>query len=129
MRDTRMIPMTAPNTQSFSKFEALLLERRRTLLQDVESLDEERTSGSDGTAGVPLHLADMGTDSSEHDVNFACAQSAGDEIREIDEALARIRDGSFGKCEECDKPIPEGRLEAIPYARLCIPCKTEEEAA
>ncbi len=120
--------MTAPNAQAFSKFEALLLERRKTLLRDVESLDEVRTTG-DGSSGVPLHLADMGTDSSEHDVNFTCAQSAGDEIREIDEALARIQDGSFGKCENCDKPIPEGRLEAIPYARLCIPCKTEEEAA
>src|SRR6185295_18481015 len=113
MRETRFIPMTAPDTQAFSKFEALLLERRRTLLQDVESLGEERVSGADGVSGVPLHLADMGTDSSEHDVNFTCAQSAGDEIREIDEALARIKDGSFGKCEECEKAIPEGRLEAI----------------
>jgi DnaK suppressor protein len=121
--------MTAPDTQAFSKFEALLLERRRILQKDVESLDEERTSGADGVSGVPLHLADMGTDSSEHDVNFTCAESANTEIRQIDEALARIQDGSYGKCEYCDKMIPEGRLEAIPYARLCIPCKTEEEAA
>ena len=46
-----------------------------------------------------------------------------------DPDVNRIVRGSFGKCEECEKPIPEGRLEAIPYARLCIPCKTEEEAA
>ncbi|HZE97826.1 MAG TPA: TraR/DksA C4-type zinc finger protein [Planctomycetota bacterium] len=121
--------MTPSIAQNIAKYEALLRERRRTLLQDIEGLDEERASTGGDLAGVPLHLADMGTDSSEHDVNATVAGSANEEIREIDEALARIQDGTYGLCEYCEKPIPEGRLEAIPYARLCIPCKTEEEAA
>lgn len=116
------------NPESRSKYEALLIARRRSLLQDMEGLDEVRHSGGD-SSGVPLHLADMGTDSSETDVNVSCSQSASEEIREIDEALERIQDGSFGLCEDCGEAIPEGRLEAIPYARLCIPCKTREEAA
>ena len=120
------MPQLSPELKS--KYEALLITRRRSLLKDMEGLDEERHSGGDAS-GVPLHLADLGTDVSETDVNMSCSASASDEIREIDEALDRIQDGSFGLCEDCGQAIPEGRLEAIPYARLCIPCKTQEEAA
>jgi DnaK suppressor protein len=120
------MPQLSPELRS--KYEALLSARRLSLLHDMEGLDEVRQTGGE-VSGAPLHLADMGTDNSETDVNVSCSQSASEEIREIDEALERIQDGSFGLCEDCGQAIPEGRLEAIPYARLCIPCKTQEEAA
>ncbi|GAA1800628.1 TraR/DksA family transcriptional regulator [Actinomadura chokoriensis] len=44
-------------------------------------------------------------------------------LEEIDAALARLGDGTYGLCEDCRKPIPEGRLEIIPYARRCVNCQ------
>jgi DnaK suppressor protein len=54
-------------------------------------------------------------------------ENESDELQEIEEALERIRDGSFGLCESCKKKIPKERLKAIPYTRLCVNCKKKEE--
>lgn len=108
-------------------FEAALLERRRVLMNDFRSLEESETRDSSDLSSLSTHLADMGSDRAESDVSLGRRESASGEIQEIDEALDRIRDGTFGLCENCDKPILRARLEAIPYARLCLKCKTEEE--
>ena len=50
-------------------------------------------------------------------------------IRGIQSALAKIQDGSYGLCERCEEPIPGRRLDAVPWARLCVPCQAAEEAA
>lgn len=48
-------------------------------------------------------------------------------IQEIQSALSRIEDGSYAVCEHCEKVIPQKRLKALPWARLCFPCQSEEE--
>jgi RNA polymerase-binding protein DksA len=50
-------------------------------------------------------------------------------IYHIDQALKRIRNGTYGNCHECGKPIQKRRLSAVPHARLCIECKQAEEEA
>jgi DnaK suppressor protein len=121
--------MTRTPSASQPRYEGLLLARRQSLLRDLEGLDQERTAEGQEVSGIPLHPADLGTDSSEYDVNRSCSETAVTEIREIDDALARIHAGTFGRCESCGHAIPAARLEAIPYARLCLPCKAGEEAA
>jgi RNA polymerase-binding transcription factor DksA len=111
------------------RYEGLLRERRESLLRDLSALDEERRTEGENASGIPMHPADLGSDSVEYDVIRSCAETATSELQEIDEALARIREGTFGLCEDCGRPIPAARLEAIPYARLCISCKSQEEAA
>lgn len=108
-------------------FETALLDRRRILMGDFRSLEESEARDSSDLSSLSTHLADMGSDRAESDVSLGRRESASSEIQEIDEALERIRDGSFGLCESCEKPILRARLEAIPYARLCLKCKTEEE--
>ncbi len=49
-------------------------------------------------------------------------------LEEIEAALERIKEGSYGVCERCGKPIPERRLEALPWARLCLPCSELRES-
>lgn len=49
-------------------------------------------------------------------------------LKQIDEALKRIDDGTFGDCEQCDEPITEGRIRAFPFTTLCIDCKAELES-
>jgi DnaK suppressor protein len=49
-------------------------------------------------------------------------------MHDIQSALARIEDGAYGMCERCDEPIPQRRLDAVPWARFCIRCQSAEEA-
>jgi RNA polymerase-binding transcription factor DksA len=114
-----------------AEFKALLTRRRRVLSGDVETLEGEACKKGADAAGdlstLPMHLADLGTDSFEQDISLGLMENESDEIREIEEALERIKDGSFGLCETCKKRIPKERLKAIPYARLCVNCKKKEE--
>ena len=109
------------------EFEAALLDRRRILMGDFRALEEAETRDTSALSNLSTHLADMGTDSAESDMSLGRRASASSEIQDIDDALERIRDGTFGLCESCEKPILKARLDAIPYARLCLVCKQEEE--
>lgn len=110
------------------RFESLLLERRRVLMSDLRTLEDADASGASETSALSSHLADLGSDREASDISLGRRESESTEIQEIDEAMERIREGSFGRCESCEKPIAKERLEAIPYARLCLPCKKEEES-
>ncbi|MHC4607018.1 MAG: TraR/DksA family transcriptional regulator [Planctomycetota bacterium] len=112
-------------------FKAMLVQRRGILRGDVRALEAEglRKKGAGGgeLSSMPIHLADLGSDAFEQEMTLGLMESESDELQEIQEALQRLTDGSFGLCELCDKPIPKMRLRAIPYTRHCIPCKKKEE--
>ncbi|MBI2901535.1 MAG: TraR/DksA C4-type zinc finger protein [Planctomycetes bacterium] len=117
--------------KELDEFKTLLTLRRRILLGDVSTLEAEALKkGTDSELStLPLHMADLGTDSFEQDITLGLMETESDELQEIEEALARIKDGSFGLCESCKKSIPKARLRAIPYTRLCVECKKKEEGA
>lgn len=114
-----------------SEFKALLTRRRRLLMGDVKGLEGEAMKKGSDAAGdlstLPMHLADLGTDSFEQDISLGLMENESDEIHEIEEALDRIKEGIFGLCESCKKRVPKERLRAIPYTRLCVNCKKKEE--
>lgn len=116
-----------------NEFKALLLARKAVLQGDVKTLEDEACKKGSDAAGdlstLPMHLADLGTDSHEQDISLGLMENESDEIKEIQEAFERIKDGSYGLCENCRKKVPKERLRAIPYARLCVTCKTKEEGA
>jgi RNA polymerase-binding transcription factor DksA len=124
-------PMGHPKLgpEALSEFEDLLRRRKAVLADDVLGLERASAETAENDHPRSTHLADRGTDSFEQDVRLGRMESAGDEIVEIDDALGRLHDGRYGLCEECGRPLPLGRLRAIPYARLCISCKRSEEAA
>ena len=113
--------------EELAEFETALRERREVLLKDFHSLEDAEAQASGDTPNLSMHLAELGSDRAESDLSLGRRESASGEIQEIDEALERIRDGTFGLCETCEKPISRERMTAIPYARLCLPCKIEEE--
>ena len=114
--------------KELARFEELLLERRRLLVRDFQAQEDSGAANiPDAFPGVS-HLADAGADREATDLSLGRRESESSEILAIDEALERIRDGSFGHCDNCEKRIAKDRLEAIPYARLCLRCKIEEEA-
>jgi RNA polymerase-binding protein DksA len=72
-------------------------------------------------------MADQASDAQEREKAYHLASSEGRLLYHIDEALARIRGGTYGVCQSCSKRISKSRLEVVPHARLCIECKKAEE--
>lgn len=110
-------------------FRDLLIRRRRELIGDVTAMESEalRGSGSGSLSNMPLHMADVGSDTYEQEFTLQLAASEREVVREIDEALQRIADGTYGVCEETGVPIREARLEAKPWARYSIEVAREHE--
>ena len=118
--------------EQLGEFKGLLLQRRDTLSGAVEGLEREalKTGPQSGElSSLPVHIADLGTDTFEQDMSLGRLESESDELQEIRDALERIEEGCFGTCEGCRRSILVERLRAIPYARLCVECKRQEEAA
>lgn len=115
------------------RFKKLLLKRREELLDEISAIGRNTSSKSQRDAagdlsGYTYHMADLATDSFDRDLSFNRASTEQRIIYEIDEALKRIEDGSFGKCLRCDKKIKTKRLSIVPYAKFCISCQKDEEA-
>ena len=114
------------------RFEKRLLARKKTLLKEMGILMESHISSTikDSTGDLSsysYHMADQGTDAMERELAFMFASKSGRLVYHIEEALRRVKDGTYGKCASCGKQISKPRLAAVPHARLCIECKSSEE--
>ncbi|MHC4778621.1 MAG: TraR/DksA family transcriptional regulator [Planctomycetota bacterium] len=115
-----------------NKFKKMLLDKRRLLATDIQRMEKEVRSGSRGDSSgnpsaMPIHMADISADNYELEITLGLIESEEREVKEIDAALERIKEGSYGTCETCEVDIKAARLKAIPNARLCIKCKRIEE--
>ena len=105
-----------------------LLDLRGRVLGAAKDIVEGDTDdGELSSAAGDQHLADHASDMLDREVDGSLEDNAEEIVREIDAALERIAAGTYGICVNCGKPIPEERLDAVPYAVLCLPCKREEE--
>jgi DnaK suppressor protein len=100
-----------------------LLDNRRS---DKESREREalKSTGQDFSVD---HMADYGSDNYEQEFTLGLLENDVETLRDINDALARIDEGTFGLCEECGEPIARARIKALPYARMCVECKMKEE--
>jgi RNA polymerase-binding transcription factor DksA len=92
---------------------------------DVAQLEDEamRPTGSEGTAAdAPTHEPAPRSTEADEDVARTVLMTEEQILVEARAALARLDEGTFGRCERCDRPIPRARLDAIPYARRCVRC-------
>jgi DnaK suppressor protein len=105
------------------EFKAILLAKRNELLGNVSYMEKDalREERSD-LSSMPIHMADLGTDSYEQEFTLGLMDSERKFIAEIDYALDRIEEGTYGICEVDGDQIPKQRLEAIPWARFCVGC-------
>ena len=115
-------------------FEALLNDKKETLIQELGYLEDNtmRLSSKEGAGDLSshaYHLADHATETQDREQAFHMASREGKYLFYIEEALDRVRNGSFGVCKKCGKLIPKARLEAVPTAKMCIDCKTKQERA
>jgi DnaK suppressor protein len=103
-----------------------LSAERENLHEQIQSLSIENQAQHDD-AGVGNHLADDATDVFTRERNIALSNNAQELLAQVDEALQRLDQGSYGTCANCGREINAERLEALPYATLCITCQSEAE--
>jgi RNA polymerase-binding protein DksA len=119
-------PKSPFNKRELEQFRLALHTLRSGRIGDKESREQEalRAQGQDVSVD---HMADFGTDNYEQEFTLGIVEQDVETLRDIHDALTRVKDGSFGLCEECLKPVARARLKALPYARLCVDCKMKEE--
>jgi RNA polymerase-binding protein DksA len=110
------------STRELEHFRDLLLAKRREIVGDMSAMEREalRTSGGSNLSTLPIHMADMGTDNYEQEFTLGLVETERKLLREINNALAKIQNGSYGLCEGTGKPISHARLEVQPWARYSI---------
>ena len=116
------------NKRDRGKFEKLLLAERDRVgghIREIENTSRHETGRESG--GDLASYADVGTDSFGLETALNIASGESEWLIEINEALQRLREGTYGICEGCEKPIPKLRLEAFPSARHCVACQSEIE--
>lgn len=101
------------------RYHQALLKQKHDITNAVS--DEER-EGRDAVTLEAKDYGDMATESAGQEMNFAISDAGRKTLKDIEEALLRIQDGTYGNCERCQKPIDEARLEAVPQAAMCISC-------
>ena len=102
-------------------YKKLLIIKRAEIVGDLSAMEAEALRSSDGDlSNMPIHMADLGSDTYEQDFMLGMAQSERERLREIDEALQRVVDRTYGICMMTGEPIPKARLEAKPWAKYTI---------
>ena len=111
------------------KYKKKLLELKSEIFSGIQSL-QSMNLGKNQSGDLPVapkHMADVGTDNYDREFYLNLAEEEREHFFMIEKALERIETKGYGICEECDKKINEKRLEAVPYATMCIPCQEKQE--
>ena len=116
--------LRAVKSHRFAQQRDRLLRIRTVLLQRIKRLAAE---ASEDTPGYSIHMADAATDSFDRDLTLGLASFEQEMLYEVDAALKRLDDGTYGVCELTGRPIPWERLEAIPWTRYSIQAEIELE--
>jgi DnaK suppressor protein len=122
--------MSAVNTE---RFRELLLDKRGAVVEALDYLHQENPGSLKDETGelvsgsADQHMADTGTETVDREIDYTLEETDGRLLTAIDAALARIDAGTYGICVNCGAQIAPERLEAMPWATLCIDCKRKEE--
>jgi DnaK suppressor protein len=114
----------AEERQRYLLLKGILEDRRREIHEKLRSL---RESIPMDTAGV-RDAEEQSVDDFVQEVDLALMQMKSETLKKIDQALLRLEEGTYGRCQECDAEIPPARLRALPFAALCRDCQAETES-
>ena len=106
------------------RYSRLLLEKRG----ELSSALGEAQSRVPAAGGLEGDLIDQANADAEAELQISLHQSDGRLLRAIEEALARIRQGTYGACVVCKQPVSKARLEAVPWTQVCRECKERQAA-
>ena len=120
--------MSALDTQVFQE---RLLDERRRVVDAIDNIHAENPGSlgeeTEETTFQDNHLGDIATATFDREMASTLEENSTHVLAEIDAALARIDEGTYGVCVRCGKPIGQERLEALPWATLCIDDKRKQE--
>jgi RNA polymerase-binding protein DksA len=113
------------------RFRDALLEERQRVQAALDNLHEENPGSITDETGEDAvfdnHIADTATVTYDRELDYTLEENAEHVLADIDAALQRIEDGSYGTCTNCGRQIAPERLEARPWATLCIDCQRQRE--
>ena len=118
--------------KELNSFRKMILEKKEEFIDGLrhsleDTLKKSPRDASGDISGYAFHMADVATDAYDREFSLDLASNERKMLYEIDEALKKIEEGSFGFCEECKNPIGKRRLKALPYGRLCLKCQEAKE--
>ncbi|MFA5320361.1 MAG: TraR/DksA family transcriptional regulator [Candidatus Omnitrophota bacterium] len=120
-----------PKTE-LTAFKKLILKKKEDVIEHIKDISEETVKKSQKDASGDIssytyHMADVATDNYDREFSMGRVSDDREFLYELEDALKRIEDGSFGICEECESLISKTRLKAVPSARLCIKCQEKKD--
>lgn len=120
------------NKKDLVYFKKLILERKEEIVSEIKHISEDTLKKSQRDAagdisGYAYHMADIATDTYDREFSMGIASNERKQVYDIDDALKKIEDGSYGICEDCKNFISKTRLKAIPHARMCLKCQEKRE--
>jgi RNA polymerase-binding transcription factor len=101
-----------------------LLEMKRQLLAEIE---HELKQGREGSKDEGMDTYDLASEERDREISFILTDRDRGKLQAIEDALDRVEDGSYGICESCEAEIAQGRLQAMPFTRLCVQCQADRE--
>ncbi len=101
-----------------------LIEMRRQVLRDIS---DDLKEGREGAKDEGMDTYDLASEERDREISFILTDRERGKVQAVQEAIERIDDGTYGICESCESEIAEGRLEALPFTRLCVNCQAERE--
>lgn len=128
LEEFKIDPKAKLPKKELERYRDILLRKRAELLGDITGMENEALRASSGSlSSLPQHMAEQGSDTYDQHLSLDLAAVDRTLIREIDDALQRIDDGTFGVCMKTGKRIGADRLEEIPWARYSIEAAREME--
>lgn len=108
------------------KYKERLEEQRRQILSSLQGASE-KAKVTESTRGYSQHQADQGTDDFDRTVSLELSSRDYDLLKQVDRALEKIEEGTYGICDLSNKPIPKKRLDAIPHANMTVEAQEKVE--
>jgi len=120
------------NKKELAEFKKIVLKKKEGILEEIkhisdDTLKKSQKDASGDISGYTYHMADVATDTYDREFSLGLASNERKLLYDLDDAIKRIEDGTFGICEECKSLITKTRLRAVPYARLCVKCQEKQE--
>jgi DnaK suppressor protein len=115
------------NTDLTLQRERLLALRARLQGDTTQMEDNALNKDHNMTTSIPTDMEELGSDNADQELTLSLLGNEEDALSQIEAAIERIENGSYGECETCGVKIPKSRLEAIPYAALCFRCASQQE--
>ncbi len=104
-----------------------LLALRASLLGDMTQMEDDSLKDHSKTTSIPTDMEELANDNADQELTLTLLGSDEGILDQVEAAIQRIDDSSYGRCEKCGEQIPKSRLDAIPYAADCVQCASQEE--